>query len=475
MQQEWKDDKMSEDIFCSPNDERALLFYAMNDINNYYSICARLDANDFLYPQHRLIFSIMGMLANDGAEKFDVAMITTKADAQGVLTSIDGIEYVQSISNMGLAQSNFEIYFNNVVEASRKHKLHSVLSENINRVINNAKDGDSSIDLISAVETNIFDMTLSGKTIDEPKNLADGLAELIESRRHNVVEMSGIPTCYPILDKQIDGMIPGTLLIVAARKKMGKSALLTNIACQVSFKSMRNLPVLYIDTEMTFGEWRDRALAIMSGVEERKIKHGGYTDEQYTQIMKALKIIERGKLFHEYMPGYSVDRLVALYKKYKIKENIGLIIFDYLKEPDSSSVDRQRKEYQILGDVTSKLKDLAGELNIPALTAVQLNRSGDVADSDRIARYGDIVAFWQTRTDQELDDGGGHQNVGTHKLVIKDTRRGGSTNEHGIGFNFWKKQIRIGEVPADRQFFNNFDGDVINADSAEGNGNELLS
>jgi len=466
---------MTEDVFCSPNDERALLYYAIDDINNYYSICARLETNDFLYPQHRLIFSIMGMLANKGAEKFDVAMITTKADAEGVLGSIDGIDYVQSISNMDLSKSNFEIYFNNVMEASRKHKLHSVLSENITRVVDNAKEGDSSIDLISAVETNIFDMTLAGKAVDEPRNLADGLVELIESRRNNVIQMSGIPTCYPILDKQIDGMVPGTLLIVAARKKMGKSALLTNIACQVAYKSMRNLPVLYIDTEMTFNEWRDRAIALMSDVEERVVKHGGYTDEQYNKITAATKIIERGKLYHEYMPGYSVDRLVALYKKYKIKENIGLIIFDYLKEPDSSSVDRQRKEYQILGDVTSKLKDLAGELDIPALTAVQLNRSGDVADSDRIARYGDIVAFWQTRTKEELEEGGDFKNVGTHKLVIKDTRRGGSTNDHGIGFNFWKKHIKISEVPADRQFFNDFTGEVVNADSAEGYENELLS
>jgi len=466
---------MTQDIFCSPNDERALLYYAMNDINNYYSICAKLDINDFLYAQHRMIFSIMGMLVNKGAEKFDVAMITTKADAEGVLGSIDGVSYVQSISNMGLSDSNFEIYFNNVLEASRKYKLHSVLAENVNKVVDNAKEGESSIDLISAVETNIFDMTLSSKTTDEPRNLSDGLAELIESRRNNVIEMSGIPSGYPVLDKQIDGMVPGTLLIVAARKKMGKSALLTNIACQVAYKSMRNLPVLYIDTEMTFNEWRDRAIALMSNVEERTVKHGGYNKEQYDKLMLAERMIDKGKLFHEYMPGYSVDRLVALYKKYRIKENIGLIIFDYLKEPDSSSVDRQRKEYQILGDVTSKLKDLAGELNIPALTAVQLNRSGDVADSDRIARYGDIVAFWQTRTDQELDDGGNFQNVGTHKLVIKDTRRGGSTNEHGIGFNFWKKHIRISEVPVDKQFFNDFSGDVVNADSAEGYEDELLS
>ena len=50
--------------------------------------------------------------------------------------------------------------------------------------------------------------------------------------------MSGISTGYPILDKQIDGMIPGTVLFIAARKKMGKSTLLTNIAAYDAFKNI---------------------------------------------------------------------------------------------------------------------------------------------------------------------------------------------------------------------------------------------
>jgi hypothetical protein len=185
-------------------------------------------------------------------------------------------------------------------------------------------------------------------------------------------------------------------------------------------------------------------------------------------------MIDKGKLFHEYMPGYSVDKLVALYKKYHYKEKIGLILFDYLKEPDSSSIDRQRKEYQVLGDVTTKLKDLAGQLNIPALTAVQLNRDNDVADSDRIARYADVVCHWGGRSAEEMETGGAA--CGTHKLEIRDTRRGGATSEHGIGYMFFKERLEIREVAADKQYFNKFEK-VVNADSAdyEGYENEELS
>jgi len=190
-------------------------------------------------------------------------------------------------------------------------------------------------------------------------------------------------------------------------------------------------------------------LAMLTGIEERAIKHGGYSDEVYNKIKMGLAIVKKGKLFHEHMPGYSVDKLTALYKKYKIKENIGLAIFDYIKEPDSASTDRQRKEWQILGDVATKLKDLAGVLNIPFLTAVQLNRDGDIAGSDRISWFADVVMEWKKRDKDEIENNkvACGDEGGQYKLVIKDSRRGGHTPEEGISYIFRKKRLLIRETP----------------------------
>jgi replicative DNA helicase len=138
-----------------------------------------------------------------------------------------------------------------------------------------------------------------------------------------------------------------------------------------------------------------------------------------------------------------------LYKKYSIKHDLGVIMFDYLKEPDSSSVDRQRSEYQLLGDVTTTIKNLAGELDIPAVTAVQLNRAKEIADSDKIARYADVIALWSTRDKKEIEDHG--LEAGGYKLVVQNTRRGGQTPTIGIGYNFFKEQLRIKEVEAPKQ------------------------
>jgi hypothetical protein len=209
---------------------------------------------------------------------------------------------------------------------------------------------------------------------------------------------------------------------------------------------------------------------MISGIKERIIKHGGYTEEEYDKIKNCLKLVEKGKLFHQHMPNYSVEKLTALYKKYKIKEGIGLAIFDYIKEPSSTSVDRSRKEWQILGDVTTRLKDLSGELDIPFLTAVQLNRDEDVAGSDRISWFADIIMQWMEKKEEELEKGG--KEGGQFKLVVRDTRRGGATPKEGIGYKFFKTKLRIEEVDAPFQLVK-YGEEVINYESDDEDAEEF--
>lgn len=449
-------------MFCRPEDERALLAFSFKSMDNFYTLLSKMDARDFLNNEHATLFVLFNSLLKKGVEHFDISMVVDIARNDGCLAGVGGIDYLVSINGMPVTDSNFKIYLNSVLEASTKYKLYKVLNESTAAVVENAKEGRSSDDLMGYVENKILNLSTDSKAIAEPKDLADGLLEYIDDRRENPVKMSGLDTGYAILNNQIDGLIPGTLHIVAARLKEGKSAFLTNIALHVG--CVLDLPVLYIDTEMSFTQWRNRAIAALANVKEREIIHGGYSKEIYEQIVeKCVKIIDKGRLFHEYMPGYSVDKVVALYKKYKIKHNLGLIVFDYLKEPDSSSTDRNRKEYQILGDVTTVLKDLAGQLEIPALTAVQLNRNMDIADSDKIARYGDVIMHWMGKDKDEIEADG--LQSGSHKLLIKDTRRGGSTPEQGIGFNFYKTKLRIREIDIKDQAFTRYD-EIINEGSA---------
>lgn len=431
--------------FCFNYAEKSVLSLAMKNMDFFYSMESKMAENDFLNYENSLVFSILKSIHRKDFTSFDIGKIVEEAKNLKVLKTIGGQDALYAIYKMPVDERNFDKYVEQVIDSSTKLKLYLELEEKKNEVLANARDGLSSNDLISAVDARILELSNESKAITEPKDFTEGIVEWLDEKRKNKVEQSGVSSGFPILDKQIDGMIPGTLFIIAARKKMGKSAFLTTIARHVAFKE--NKPVLYVDTELTYNEWRTRVIAALTGIDERIIKHGGYTEAEYVLIRKIIDRLGDGMLFHEYMPGYTVDKLVALYRKYKAKHNIGMAVFDYIKEPDSSSLDAQRKEYQVLGDVTTKLKDLSGKLDIPFLTAVQLNRANDIADSDRIARYGDIIAFWAKRDEEDFsEEEKATRDKGGFKLVIKDTRRGGSTPSCGISYYFQKTKLRITEV-----------------------------
>jgi replicative DNA helicase len=453
------------ELFCKPTDERALLSYCLKDIDKFYDLQSKTDESDYLHADHSTLFTLLGALSKLDVQSFDLPMVINTAQQMfGGLSSIGGIEYVKSIVGMRVDTKNFDVYLQNVLEASTKYKLYYTMKDEITQIEKNSKGGKASEDLISSVEGKILDLSTESMAIKEPRNLADGLRELIEERMKNPVTQMGLSTGYTILDRQIDGLVPGTLNVISARPKMGKSTFLSNIAAYLAYKEDPAIPILYIDTEMPFDQWRDRIVASMTDIKERDIKHGGYNKEQYQQIMTALKMMEAGKLFHEFMPGYTVDKLAALYKKYKLKHDIGLMIFDYIKEPDSSSIERNRKEYQVLGDVTTKLKDLAGSLDIPCLTAVQVNRKGSVADSDRIVRYADTIMEWMMKSEEEQEKKGFAG--GQYKLVVRETRRGGMTPDDGIGYIFKKEMLQIREAEPPDQVID-YGNKVVNYGSAD--------
>jgi len=86
------------------------------------------------------------------------------------------------------------------------------------------------------------------------------------------------------------------------------------------------------------------------------------------------------------------------------------------------------------------LKDLAGELNIPVITAAQINREGAnkskltddlVADSDRILRYCSTLMALSRKSNEEIERDG--LDYGTHRLQVLNSRSNASFFE-GINY-----------------------------------------
>ena len=79
------------------------------------------------------------------------------------------------------------------------------------------------------------------------------------------------------------------------------------------------------------------------------------------------------------------------------------VVFDYIKSNETSTSDN----YNILGAKCDFLKNkIAGELDLAVLSACQLNRMGEVADSDKINRYLSVGIKWDYKTQEMIANDG---------------------------------------------------------------------
>jgi len=453
-------------MFCNPSVERAVLSAAINDVNAFLEVRSKLDSSSFLSQPHRIIYEVLISLYNQNLKKFDYGSIINELTLWKSLDQVGGPEYINAIISMSVDEDNLDVWISKLDDLSRKKELYIQLEKTQKLILDNkdpVEQNATSLDIIYSLEDKLLSLCQDRKD-ESPVNVREGLSEWYVEKLTSQRELTGLPTGFRILDKRLDGLVPGTLNVISAIKKMGKSALLLNVSAYVAYSL--GYPVLVLDTEQPTEQFRSRLLSLMSKVPERKILHGNLNSKEQRLVELAIEIINKGQLYHFYIPGFTVEQVLTIFKLYKVKLDLKLGIFDYIKLP--STHDRNKKEYQILGDVTTALKDLAGMLNIPLLCAAQVNREDEVADSDKIERYADVIMQFTLKTDEENEKTG--LGGGAHKLIIKRSRRGGETPKEGICMLFKKSILSIEEAPVqlinyeDSSFNDSYDEDILEND-----------
>ena len=135
--------------FCRPVYERALLAYCFRSTDNYYAIASTMMDEDFLKPEHKLIYVMLGTLVKRGISSFDGALIINEAEKNGVLKQIGGYEYVNAILDMEVSEENLEYYIKNTIDASTKYKLRLRLRKHIDDLDKNAQHEEVTSDALN--------------------------------------------------------------------------------------------------------------------------------------------------------------------------------------------------------------------------------------------------------------------------------------------------------------------------------------
>lgn len=210
----------------------------------------------------------------------------------------------------------------------------------------------------------------------------------------------GLPSLLPTLNEYMT-FGRGELILVAGPTGRGKSSYFLAEACN----SLKNgVPCVIIDTELTDIVWFPRAIACLSGVTVKQIKSGNYNKEEEVRIKKTMEWLKKQSLVHEYQPVFNKMQIEQVLRKWFNKGKLEMAIYDYIKPSEKFNA---AEISQSLGLMADFLKSMAGNMNIPVIAGLQLNElTGQVADSMKPKRYGDVLMYWRQKTVDMLQKDG---------------------------------------------------------------------
>jgi replicative DNA helicase len=198
------------------------------------------------------------------------------------------------------------------------------------------------------------------------KSWLAGVVELQEGKKTDGFT-SGIPGLDQMLAPKL--LVPGSLVVIGARPKMGKSALLTKITNH--FSSKLDMASLIFSMEMSDEEVVERVITGESSLAP-DVFYKPMKTPHYNALQDAVTRVLSSKLYIDDTPGITIEHIKSECRKMARKERVGIIAVDYLTLMEAPRADRNDLAY---GSITKQLKNLARELNCIVLLLTQLNRS----------------------------------------------------------------------------------------------------
>ncbi len=355
---------------------------------------------DFYHQQYGILFEAMVELFNN-REPVDLITLQNKLKEMNVPPEISSLEYVKDLVDAVPTSANAKYYAEIVKDKAMLRRMIHTTEE----ITNDCYQGSESTEvLLEQTEKKIFELlqNRSGGDYVPIKQVVLNALDKIEKASKTQGNVTGIATGFLDLDYKTAGLQPSDLILVAARPSMGKTAFVLNIAQYVAFHS--DLCTAIFSLEMSKEQLVNRLFSLESRVDAQKLRSGDLSDADWEKLIEGAGTIGRSKLIIDDTPGISISELRSKCRKYKLEQDLKLIIIDYLQLMSGSGGRASDSRQQEISDISRSLKGLARELNVPVIALSQLSRAveqrpdhrpmlSDLRESGAIEQDADVVMF----------------------------------------------------------------------------------
>ncbi len=380
--------------------EQAVLCACLDSEDGMNVALTTLQPQDFYHPGHRLIFTAILELAAE-RNAVDIITVSERLKRQGELDAVGGTAYVSQLSDLMIIRSNVAEYASIV----RQKALLRKIIDNLDEVVKQSYDGDQEAN-------NLVDIAIKRLSEIRENPVGRGFESINEILRRTLQEIMDVGrgkkerkvvrTGFPKLDQATGGLRPGSLVIVAARPAMGKSALVVNIATNTSI--IYKTHVAFFSLEMSKEEIGNRILSSKAAVSTFKLQNASVTEDEWIEISKALTMISPAPFYIDDRSGINTVEMMAKCRQLKNENRLGLVVVDYMQLMSAAGGRGYGNRQQEISDISRSLKIMAKELEVPIIALSQLSRGAenrdehrpilsDLRDSGAIEQDADMVIF----------------------------------------------------------------------------------
>lgn len=396
--------------------EQALLGAVLVNNEAFYRVSDFLSAIHFFEPIHQQIYEVASQIIRSNKVATPVTM-KTFLPSELSIGDLNLAQYLARLAAEATTIINAEDYGRAIYDLALRRSLIGIGEDVVNIAY------DAPIDMppraqIEDAERRLFSLAETGRydggfhTFEDALKTAIDMASAAYQRDGH---LSGIATGLDDLDRQMGGLQPSDLIVLAGRPAMGKTSLATNIAYNIaktyrgelqpdgSMKTVNGGIVGFFSLEMSAEQLATRVIAEQSGVSSSHIRRGSIDEGQFARVVTAAREMSRIPLYIDQTGGISIAQLTARARRLKRQRGLDVLVIDYLQLL-SGSGKRSDNRVQEITEITTGLKALAKELAVPVIALSQLSRQvesrddkrpqlSDLRESGSIEQDADVVMF----------------------------------------------------------------------------------
>ena len=379
--------------------ERAVVGSMLMDQDAIVTASEIISADDFYQRQYGILFEVVTELYQDD-KAVDLVTLQERLKNKDVPPELSSVEFISGIINGVPTSANVKNYAEVVAEKALLRRMIRTHEE----LANTCYLGKEPVDqILEDTEKKIFDL-LQRKSSDDfvpIKDVVLSVIDRIDAAAKHKGTVTGLATGFYDLDYKTSGFQPSDLILIAARPSMGKTAFVLNLAQYIAVKN--HVTTAIFSLEMSKDQLVNRILSMESKVDSQLIRTGNLSANDWEKLIESAGDISKAPLIIDDTPGISISELRSKCRKFKLENDLGLVIIDYLQLMSGGSK-RSDSRQQEISEISRSLKALAREINAPVIALSQLSRAcetrpdhrpilSDLRESGAIEQDADVVMF----------------------------------------------------------------------------------